>query len=193
VQWTTSAPGYVTLHPGDGFVIPSASPFNIRFAEGGVAQYVAAVVSPVNHSSPWPGVEQGEWWSTAAMALPSPSAVLTLHQVALDPGGSRRFTATDGPLFLAPFGPAMTFALANGPATIRRLPEDDEHMAVATFVTGPEEPATLGAETLLDDVAGIFLEAGAEGSVRNNGTEVVTVVVLEIASDSTTAAVPETG
>jgi hypothetical protein len=122
--------------------------------------------------------------------LPGSPAVLTLHQVTLDPGRSQLFAATDGPLFLAPYGPEMTFASAVGTAIITRLPDDYE---MISFDKKPEAPATPGAETLLDDVAGIFLQAGAEGSVRNNGTEVVTVVVLEIASDSTTAAVPETG
>jgi hypothetical protein len=43
--------------------------------------------------------------------------------------------------------------------------------------------------TPLDDVAGIF-QAGAEGSVRNNGTEEVTVTVLEITADTTARAAP---
>ena len=123
--------------------------------------------------------------------LPGPPTALTLHQVALAPGESRRFAPAEGPLFLAPFGPAMTFALGTGTGTIRRVPpvnEDGHHELL--FRVGPEEPATPGAETALDDVAGIFLPAGATGTFRNNGTEVGTVLVLEIAPTAPLPATP---
>ena len=121
--------------------------------------------------------------SAGVTALPGPPTVLTLHQVDFEPGSSRRFTATDGPLLLVSGGPEMTFASAVGPATIMRPPPQDTYDR-STLLMRPKELATPGAETELDNGTGIFLQPGAEGSVRNNGPDVAAVVVLGISSET---------